>query len=78
MAMVNMHFLNKSIITCLWLEITKTIHPLLSQYSSKKTWGGKIFWPIGGMFIQRGAYLRGGANLRIYGKQHFFTTAWKT
>ena len=72
-AMVNAQCLNELIITCLWLNTAKTIHPSLSKYSFTKQeggmgclfelgWGGYfIFWPIhvGGVLIPRGAYLRG-------------------
>ena len=60
--------------------MTKTIHPLLSHYSSTKWGGGKgvlirgggtyfKFWPIEGTLIQRGHLFEAGANSRIYGKQ---------
>jgi len=57
---VNVQCLNELIITFLWLNMTKTIHPLLSQYSSINQG-------------ERGTYLRGGANSRICSILHNLT-----
>ena len=65
-AMVNTQCLNELIITCLWLNTAKTIHPWLSKYSFTKQEEGRgvliwigVGWLCYILAKRRGAYSKG-------------------